>query len=98
VDSPTAPPTKGTISLPQYKPFEKLSNSNRFYLKVLAREASADPITFPNSLSSDPSSQDHPIEIAALLKEFVDIVPEELLGELPPLRDIQHAINLVPGS
>ena len=56
VDSPTAPSTKGTISLLQYRPFEKVENSNRFYLTVLARKASTDHITFPNSLSSDPPS------------------------------------------
>ena len=37
-DSLTTPPTKSTISLLQYKPFEKLGNSNRFYLIVLAKQ------------------------------------------------------------
>ena len=92
--SPTTPPTKDTIPLLQYKPFEKLGKCNRFYFTVLAREASTDHITFPTSLSSDPPSQNHPVQIVNLLKEFVNIVPDEL----PPLRDIQHAINLAPSS
>ena len=32
------------------------------------------------------------------LDDFVDKVLDELPSELPPLRDIQNAIGLVPGS
>jgi len=32
------------------------------------------------------------------LKEFADVFTQELLDSLPPLRDIQYAIDLVPGS
>ena len=32
------------------------------------------------------------------LDDFVDMVLDELPSELPILRDIQHAIDLVPGS
>ena len=31
-----------------------------------------------------------------VLDDFVDMVLDELVSELPPLRDIQHATNLVP--
>lgn len=33
-----------------------------------------------------------------LLFDFGDLIPGELPIELPPMRDIQHAIDLVPGS
>jgi len=33
-----------------------------------------------------------------LIKEFANVVPEELPSELPPLRDIQYVIDLVLGS
>ena len=36
-------------------------------------------------------------EVKNLLDDFVDMVPDELTSELPPLRDIQHAIDLVLG-
>jgi len=91
-------PPKGTISLLHHRPFERLENSNKFFLTILARELASDSITFPNVPSDDFSLRDLPVEIDDLLKEFVDVVPEELPSELPPLRDIQHAIDLVPGS
>ncbi|XP_038975300.1 uncharacterized protein LOC103717641 [Phoenix dactylifera] len=39
-----------------------------------------------------------PEEMTSLLKEFEDITPEDLSDQLPPMRNIQHAIDLVPGA
>ncbi|GKV50168.1 hypothetical protein SLEP1_g56881 [Rubroshorea leprosula] len=37
-------------------------------------------------------------EIQSLLEEFSDVVPDEIPPRLPPMRDIQHAIDFIPGS
>ena len=47
---------------------------------------------------SDSSIAHVPLEVKNFLDDFVDMVPDELPSGLPPLRDIQHAIDLVPGS
>ena len=37
-----------------------------------------------------------PREMELVFREFQDVFPKELPNELPPMRDIQHAIDLVP--
>ena len=47
---------------------------------------------------SDPSLESDTPELADLMTEFSDVFPEELPSELPPMRSIQHAIDLIPGA
>jgi len=39
-----------------------------------------------------------PEPVAQLMEEFQDIMPVELPSKLPPRREIDHAIELVPGA
>ncbi|KAE8701689.1 hypothetical protein F3Y22_tig00110515pilonHSYRG00071 [Hibiscus syriacus] len=39
-----------------------------------------------------------PVEVQRLLAEFSNLMPDDLPPRLPPMRDIQHQIDLVPGS
>jgi hypothetical protein len=42
--------------------------------------------------------EDPPEDAQPILKEFCDIFLDELPDELPPMRDIQHAIDFTPGA
>ena len=37
-------------------------------------------------------------EVRSMLQKFQYVFPKELPNQLPPMRDIQHAINLIPGA
>ena len=39
-----------------------------------------------------------PGEVLEILKDFNELIADELPNDLPPMRDIQHQIDLIPGS
>ena len=47
---------------------------------------------------TEDSQEQIPPTAVPILKEFINVFPEELLDSLPPMRDIQHAIDFVPDS
>ena len=69
----------------QRKPFEATLREEGFVFILLATEP-------PTTLPSVPSA------FTALLDEFQDVFPDDLPSGLPPLRDIQHRIDLVPDA
>jgi len=42
--------------------------------------------------------EEPPEEVREVLREFLDVFPSELPDALPPMRDVQHAIDFVPGA
>ena len=41
---------------------------------------------------------DFPEEVQELLEEFADIVVDKLPRSLPPIRNVSHHIDLIPGA
>jgi hypothetical protein len=39
-----------------------------------------------------------PVEFSVMLEEFWDIMSDEIPNQLPPIREVQHAIDMIPGS
>ncbi|XP_051148684.1 uncharacterized protein LOC127263617 [Andrographis paniculata] len=39
-----------------------------------------------------------PSNVASLLLEYQDVFPDEVTGGLPPIRDIEHQVDLIPGA
>ncbi|GKB11401.1 putative reverse transcriptase domain-containing protein [Tanacetum coccineum] len=48
-------------------------------------------------LSND-GGDDVPNQVAPIIEEFADVFPNELPPGLPPMRDIQHCIDFIPGA
>lgn len=71
------------------KNFERESGRSGVVFAVMAKETSNPAPTTP---------QETFLKVSKLLSEFLDVAPNELPNDLPPMRNIQHAINLVPGS
>ena len=39
-----------------------------------------------------------PLGVSNVLQEFADVFPDEVPAGLPPLRGIEHQVDLIPGA
>ncbi|KAJ9550523.1 hypothetical protein OSB04_014568 [Centaurea solstitialis] len=56
------------------------------------------PVVIKGLMSAEKVEAEIPKEVNEMLEDFKELVAEDLPPELPPMRDIQHQIDLVPGA
>ena len=78
-----APKAKG-LNIISPKAFEKVAVQESIVFFLVARELYRE------------TNEEQPEEVKSVLQEFKDVLAEELPDHLPPMRDIQHAIDFVP--
>ena len=67
-------------------------------VKKFAQETLATGVVYMLLTALELDAMIVPQSIKELIKSFKDVFPNELPTELPPMRDIQHAINFIPSS
>ena len=80
-----APKVKG-LNIISPKAFEKVVVQESIVFFLVARELHRE------------TNEEQPEEVKSVLQEFKDVLPQELPDHLPPMHDIQHAIDFVPGA
>ena len=88
----TLQPSEPTKSSPQSSPILILQR------KPFEAAMRAEGIVFLLHPTTSPSMPHLPCEFEPLLQDFSDVFPDDLPIGLPPLRDIQHRIDLVPDA
>jgi len=56
------------------------------------------PVVFKGVMSTVKEEVPIPGEILEILRDFNELIADELPNDLPPMRNIQHQIDLIPGS
>ncbi|WOH04342.1 hypothetical protein DCAR_0623751 [Daucus carota subsp. sativus] len=87
---------KGSATTPVQTP-PSITLLSRGPFQAAMEESGVVFVLFACPIASDTSAT-VPAAVQPLLDEFVDVFPDSLPSELPPLRDIQHHIDLVPGA
>ena len=49
-------------------------------------------------ISEDEIKTPYPEKVPKILQEYADVSPKDLPAELPPQRDVDHKIEMVPGA
>jgi hypothetical protein len=80
---------KKVVPVLTIRQFSRIIEAENMVLLIVNREVKQEDNIIPTDL---------PTEFLAMLEEFQDIMPDEVPNRLPPMREVQHAIDLIPGS
>ena len=86
---------------PTPAPKHPIVTNGCIFIRELEASPEDTPICFALTFdipSVDPLPPSDAPELAELMTEFSDVFPGELPDELPPMRSIQHVIDLIPGA
>ena len=79
------------------KSFLTITQSEKEVIEDLKESRVVHALVVKNA-GEDVCSKEVPERVKGVLEEFKEVVPEDLPEGLPPLCDIQHHIDLVPGA
>ncbi|XP_071681570.1 uncharacterized protein [Lolium perenne] len=93
-------PTHGRPATPQLPPTQPAAKPlpPRPRFPSRARPSLTSQLLHPGPSSATNDLTNIPSSLLSLLKEFQDVFPDELPHGLPPLRGIEHRIDLIPGA
>ena len=74
----------------------RLAQREPVYLAVVRSVEKDDDQTV--EINDDKTKTPYPKEVQKILKEYADVFPKDLPAGLPPQRDVDHRIELIPGA
>ncbi|XP_012857067.1 PREDICTED: uncharacterized protein LOC105976345 [Erythranthe guttata] len=80
------------------KPVKKEEGHALLTLSQFEKEVKRDRLIYLLIVDGTTQSTKIPADVKILLEEFNDVAPKELPSDLPPLREIQHQIDLILGA
>ncbi|KAJ9557269.1 hypothetical protein OSB04_011883 [Centaurea solstitialis] len=87
-EKPKASETKGAL-FASMRDVDRALSSHKLLVVLLYQEVCE---------STNDLSHPLPLEIVSVLNDFTDVLPEDMPDGLPPIRGIEHQIDLMPGA